>query len=167
MKQTLLAVAAFATLTLGACQTDEPRQQAVINPDLADQPAAQALVAENSAHDYATTVTRLQSALEARPVTIFAKVDHAEGARGAGMQLAPSALFIFGNPQAGTPLMQANPALGLELPMKILVLETENGVQILRQDISAVLRQYGVEAASVNAAQIEETLAGIVAEAAG
>ena len=63
--------------------------------------------------------------------------------------------------------MQANPALGLELPMKILVVQTGNGVQILRQNISAVARQYGVAPQDVNAGSLEATLAAIVGEAAG
>ena len=167
MKQTLLAAAAIATLAIGACETSEPRQPAAINPQLANQPAAQGLVAEDSTHDFATTVSRLEAALEARPLTVFATVDHAAGARDAGLELAPSTLFIFGNPEAGTPLMQANPALGLELPMKILVVQTGNGVQILRQNISAVARQYGVAPQDVNTGSLEETLAAIVSEAAG
>ena len=166
MKQTLLAAAALSTLALGACQTGEPQQRAAINPALADQPAAQGLIAESSAYDYTTTVSRVQDALEARPVTIFTTVDHAAGARDAGMQLSPSTLFIFGNPKAGTPLMQANPALGIELPMKILVIETTNGVQVLRQNIPVILSQYGVTPEDVNAASIEQTLSAIVDEAA-
>ena len=82
------------------------------------------------------------------------------------MQLSPSTLFIFGNPKAGTPLMQANPALGIELPMKILVIETTNGVQVLRQNIPVILSQYGVTPEDVNAASIEQTLSAIVDEAA-
>ncbi|WP_182481879.1 DUF302 domain-containing protein [Henriciella algicola] len=166
MKQSLLAAAAIAAVSLSACQTGAP-QGPVIDPELAEQPAAQALIAADSANDFVTTVSKLRAALETRPLTIFAMVDHAEGAGEAGLELSPSTLFIFGNPQAGTPLMQANPALGIELPMKILVIETNSGVQVLRQDISALVSQYGLNPESVNAAGIEETLAGIVAEATG
>ena len=166
MKQSLLAAAAIAAVSLSACQTGAP-QGPVIDPELAEQPAAQALIAADSANDFVTTVSKLRAALEKRPVTIFAMVDHAEGADEAGLELSPSTLFIFGNPQAGTPLMQANPALGIELPMKILVIETNSSVQVLRQDISALVSQYGLNPESVNAAEIEETLAGIVAEATG
>lgn len=166
MKQALLVAASIAALSLSACQTGAPKGP-VIDPELAEQPAAQALIAADSANDFVTTVSKLRAALEKRPLTIFAMVDHSKGAWDAGLELAPSTLFIFGNPKAGTPLMQANPALGMELPMKILVIETSSGVQILRQDIEALVRQYGVTADSVNADRIEETLSGIVAEAAG
>ena len=166
MKQSLLAAAAIAAVSLSACQTGAP-QGPVIDPELAEQPAAQALIAADSADDFVTTVSKLRAALEKRPVTIFAMVDHAEGASEAGLELSPSTLFIFGNPQAGTPLMQANPALGIELPMKILVIETGTGVHVLRQDIGALVSQYGLDPESVNASRVEETLADIVAEATG
>jgi uncharacterized protein (DUF302 family) len=167
MKQALLATAAIAAVSLSACQTGITQNQPVISPELADQPAAQALIAEDSANDFAATVSKLRAALEKRPLTIFAMVEHSKGAADSGLELAPSTLFIFGNPKAGTPLMQANPALGMELPMKILVIETSSGVQVLRQDIGALLNQYGVAPDSVNAGKIEDTLSGIVAEATG
>jgi len=167
MKQALLATAAIAAVSLSACQTGITQNQPVISPELADQPAAQALIAEDSANDFAATVSKLRAALEERPLTIFAMVEHSKGAADSGLELAPSTLFIFGNPKAGTPLMQANPALGMELPMKILIIETSSGVQVLRQDISALLNQYGVAPDSVNTGKIEDTLSGIVAEATG
>jgi uncharacterized protein (DUF302 family) len=165
MKQTLFAAVAAAALITAGCEMND-LDRPVINPDVADQPAAQAIVAEQSASSFETTVSNLRAALESRPLTVFATVDHSQGASDAGMQLTSSTLFIFGNPKSGTPLMQANPVLGLELPMKVLVVETENGVQIIRQDVSAILRQYGVNPADVNASKIEQTLQTIVSEAA-
>ena len=166
MKQALLAAMATAALMTTACQSNYESDRPVIDPEVAEQPAAQAITAERSTKDFATTVNDLRSALEARPVTIFAEVPHSEGARQAGLSLAPSTLFIFGNPQSGAPLMQANPAIGLDLPMKILVLETDNGVQILRQNIPELLDQYGINGEDVNAAAIEQTLDAIVMDAA-
>lgn len=169
MKQALIAAASATMLIAAGCQNNDPlgdMDRPVIDPQIAEQPATQAIIAEPSQNDYQTTISKLETALASRPLTVFATVDHAAGAREAGLTLAPSTLFIFGNPKSGTPIMQENPALGLELPMKILVVETENGVQVLRQNLSATLEQYDVDPASVNAGKIEETLATIVSEAA-
>jgi uncharacterized protein (DUF302 family) len=64
---------------------------------------------------------RLESELRARSVTIFARVDHAAGAAAVGLALRPTELLIFGSARAGTPLMQANQTVGIDLPLKALV----------------------------------------------
>jgi uncharacterized protein (DUF302 family) len=69
------------------------------------------------------TVQKLQSILEAKGVKLFALVDHSGEAEKAGMQMRPTRLLIFGNPQAGTPLMIASPSAAIDLPLKILVWE--------------------------------------------
>ena len=65
---------------------------------------------------------RLEAVLQAKGVKVFARVDHSAEAQAAGLALPPTQLLIFGNPKAGTPLMQAAPTIGLDLPMKVLVL---------------------------------------------
>jgi uncharacterized protein (DUF302 family) len=69
----------------------------------------------------------LEAALRAKGVTVFARVDHAAGAASVEMQLRPTEVLIFGNPKAGTPLMQANQTIGLDLPLKILAWEDAEG----------------------------------------
>ncbi|MEQ8294079.1 MAG: DUF302 domain-containing protein [Roseovarius sp.] len=69
----------------------------------------------------------LEQAVEGAGATVFAKVDHGAGAEGAGLELGASQLLIFGNPQLGTPAMQANPLAGLYLPLKVLVYEDAGG----------------------------------------
>jgi uncharacterized protein (DUF302 family) len=73
----------------------------------------------------AETLNRLRSALESAGVTVFAVVDHAASAAAAGLPLRPTTLIIFGNPAAGTPLMQANQLAGIDLPLKVLVWEDQ------------------------------------------
>lgn len=72
-------------------------------------------------------IDRLESALQAKGVGIFARVDHAAGAASVDMLLRPTELLIFGNPKAGTPLMQVNQTIGLDLPLKILAWEDAAG----------------------------------------
>ena len=79
------------------------------------------LVTLQSTHDFVTTLARIEAALKARGITLFARVDHAAGANGAGLSLRPTMLLLFGNPAAGTPLMQAAQTAGIDLPLKMLV----------------------------------------------
>jgi uncharacterized protein (DUF302 family) len=64
---------------------------------------------------------------KAKGMTVFARIDHAAGAEEAGLPLRPTELLIFGSAKAGTPLMQANQAAGIDLPLKALVLEDAAG----------------------------------------
>jgi uncharacterized protein (DUF302 family) len=73
------------------------------------------------------TVKRLQSVLEERGVQLFALIDHSGEAEKAGMKMRPTKLLIFGNPKGGTPVMVAAPSLAIDLPLKALVSEDENG----------------------------------------
>jgi uncharacterized protein (DUF302 family) len=72
-------------------------------------------------------VSKLQSVLAGKGVTIFALVDHSGEAEKAGMHMRPTKLLIFGNPKGGTPLMLAAPTIAIDLPIKILVWEDEQG----------------------------------------
>ncbi|KRS12892.1 camphor resistance protein CrcB [Roseovarius atlanticus] len=93
------------------------------SPALADDD----LMKVQASGDVASTMDALEAAVEGAGATIFARVDHAAGAEGAGMELAPSQVLIFGNPKLGTPAMQADPLAGLYLPMKVLVYEDADG----------------------------------------
>lgn len=85
------------------------------------------LITLRSANDFATTLARFLDVLAERHVTIFAEVDHAAAAAAAGLTLPPTTLLIFGNPTAGTPLMQAAQAAGIDLPLKVLVWQGADG----------------------------------------
>ena len=71
------------------------------------------------------TVERLKKLLADKKIQVFAHIDHAAGAAKVGMELRPTQVLIFGNPQAGTPLMQSRQTIGLDLPLRILVWEDE------------------------------------------
>jgi uncharacterized protein (DUF302 family) len=73
------------------------------------------------------TMDRLEAALKAKGLTIFARVDHAAGAAEVGLPLRPTELLIFGNARGGTPLMQANQTVGIDLPLKALVWQDASG----------------------------------------
>ena len=67
------------------------------------------------------TMERLETELRAQGMSIFARIDHAAGAREAGLELRPTEVIIFGNARGGTPLMQLNQTAGIDLPLKALV----------------------------------------------
>jgi uncharacterized protein (DUF302 family) len=80
-----------------------------------------------SAHGVKDTIDRLESDVKSKGMTIFARVDHAAGAKAAGLALRPTELLMFGNAKGGTPLMQANQTIGIDLPLKALAWEDADG----------------------------------------
>jgi uncharacterized protein (DUF302 family) len=73
------------------------------------------------------TMDRLASAVAEHGLTILARIDHASAAAQVGMELRPTEVLIFGNPRAGTPLMQAAKTLGIDLPLKAMVWQDGEG----------------------------------------
>jgi uncharacterized protein (DUF302 family) len=85
------------------------------------------LITISSSHSATETVNRFEAALKEKGIHLFAKIDHGEGAKTVGLSLRPTIVLLFGNPQAGTPLMQSNQTIGIDLPLKALVWEDEKG----------------------------------------
>jgi uncharacterized protein (DUF302 family) len=73
------------------------------------------------------TLDRLAAELDKRGIKVAARVDHAAGAKAVGMELPPTEVLMFGNPKLGTPLMQSTPAIGIDLPMKVLAWQDKAG----------------------------------------
>jgi uncharacterized protein (DUF302 family) len=84
-----------------------------------------------SPHSVDQVVARLQTLIEARGIKLFCLVDHSGEAQAAGLSMRPTKLLIFGSAKAGTPLMIEAPSTALDLPLKILVTETESGKTLL------------------------------------
>ncbi|HEX6049888.1 MAG TPA: DUF302 domain-containing protein [Gemmatimonadaceae bacterium] len=97
----------------------------------AQQPTSAArapgVVTTVSAASFDSTLARLERAITGRGLTIAARVDHAAAAKRAGLTLRPTTLVIAGNPAAGTPLMVADQTMGVELPLRFLVWQAEDG----------------------------------------
>jgi uncharacterized protein (DUF302 family) len=73
------------------------------------------------------TMNRLETAVKAKGMTVFARIDHAAGAAAVALPLRPTELLIFGNPKGGTPLMQSVQTIGIDLPLKALVWQDASG----------------------------------------
>ena len=80
-----------------------------------------------SHHSVDETVKRLKEILVAKGVTLFGSVDHSGEAERAGMKMLPTKLLIFGTPKAGTPIMLAVPSIAIDLPLKILIWQDDDG----------------------------------------
>jgi uncharacterized protein (DUF302 family) len=90
-------------------------------------PSANGIIDIPAAHSVDQAIEKLRSMLEAKGITLFALVDHSGEAAKVGVTMRPTRLLIFGSPKAGTPLMLARPSIAIDLPLKILVWEDEQG----------------------------------------
>ena len=123
-------------------------------------PADSDLVTLPSAHGAAETVARLKALLAQKGIEVFAHIDHAEAARKVGLPLRPTQVLIFGNPKAGTPLMQARQTVGLDLPLRALVWEDGEGKVWLSYNSPEYLKErYGLPQDLVQNIAVVETLA--------
>ncbi|PAV26849.1 YD repeat-containing protein [Tamilnaduibacter salinus] len=89
--------------------------------------AADGLVQMESAHSVERTTDRLVHALKDKGMTVFRQVDHRQGAAGVNLSLRPTRIVIFGNPKVGTPLMQCQQSVAIDLPQKALIWEDADG----------------------------------------
>lgn len=81
----------------------------------------------SSPHTVSETLARLETIVQAKGLIIQARIDHSGDAAKAGLTMPPTKLLIFGNAKAGTPLMVAAPSLAIDLPLKALVWEDDQG----------------------------------------
>ena len=123
------------------------------------------IVEKVSNHSVDETVKTLEEILEAKGVKLFVVVDHSGEAERAGLHMRPTKLLIFGNPKAGTPLMIANPRAAIDLPLKILVREDDNGKVWVSYNSPEYLKQrYGLPEELLSNITVVETLAVKAAE---
>jgi uncharacterized protein (DUF302 family) len=98
-----------------------------------------------SAVPFEATLERLVKAIEDAGMTVFARIDHAAGARDAGMEMPPTVVLIYGNAKGGTPIMLAAPAVALDLPLRVLVREDpQRRAMVSFHPITPILQQAGV-----------------------
>jgi len=89
--------------------------------------ASDGLISVKSAHDVPATADKLIAVLEEKGMTVFTRIDHAAGAKKVGMTLAPTVLVVFGNPNIGTALMKCGHGVAIDLPLKALIWEDNDG----------------------------------------
>jgi uncharacterized protein (DUF302 family) len=113
------------------------------------------LTTKVSPRSVAATVSRLTGILSAKGMRVFAVIDQSEAAREAGLLLRETTLVMFGNPAAGTPVMDAAPLAALDLPLKILIWAEGGRTNVTYYSPAAIAARYGLSA------ELAAKLAGI------
>lgn len=99
-----------------------------------------------SAFNVDETVLKITNLVKSQGGTIFAEYDHAKNAREAGLTMKPSKVIVFGSPEVGTKLMQQNPSIALELPLRISVWQDAgNRVWVSYPNLLEIGKEYGLE----------------------
>ena len=115
------------------------------------------------------TIERLKAGLAAHGLDVFAEIDHARNAKEAALTLPPETLLVFGSAAAGTPLMQASQAAGIDLPLKALVWRDAAGkTWISYNDPVWIAKRHGLAGGQMNIAEkMRDGLEAIAGNAAG
>ena len=128
--------------------------------------SAPGIVTVTSAVSFDSTLARLERAATAKGLTIAAKIDHAAAAKRAGLTLRPTTLVIAGNPAAGTPLMLADQTMAVELPLRFLVWQGEDGKAHVSYDpIKAIAARHKLPGRDELLSRMSGAIEGIVQEA--
>jgi|SRR5438445_13709675 len=113
------------------------------------------------------TMDKLVDAVERRGMRIFARIDHAGAARAVGLELADEEVLVFGDPRVGTLLMQSDPEVGYELPIRMLVRDVGGEAQIAYRPASELSKSYRLDERGEVLERIEGVLAELAHEARG
>ncbi len=81
-----------------------------------------------SRDSFSVTLKRIEDAIITHGMAVFARIDHAEGAKSVGLAMPPTILLLYGSPKGGTPMMLASPRAALDLPLRVLVREEQGRV---------------------------------------
>ncbi|MCY1144181.1 DUF302 domain-containing protein [Actinoplanes sp. Pm04-4] len=123
------------------------------------------LITSVSPADVTATVAAVDMALRRRAITVFATIDHAAGARAAGLALADEVVIVFGNAAVGTPLMRRDPRIGIELPLRLLVWDDAGATRIGYLDPVRMAGPYATDGVTETLERMRGILAAVVTEA--
>jgi len=131
--------------------------------------AEDGLITAQSRFGVTETIDRLAEAIERSGLHVFTRIDHAAGARDVGASLRPTELLIFGNPRGGTPLMQDRQLAGIDLPVKALAWEDEDGkIWLSYNDPHWIAERHGLgETSRATVAAMAAGMKKMIAAAAG
>ncbi len=129
--------------------------------------ASDGLVEVVSEQSFEDTVATLESAIASRDLSLMATIPHSQAAAEASVSLRPTTLLIFGRPQIGSPLMAAAPTLGLDLPQRMLVVESEGRVLIVYNDPRYLAARHQLSGHSEALGRVAGALSAIAEDGAG
>ena len=117
------------------------------------------IISVKSSHEVKATADRLENVLKQKGMTVFIRINHAEGAQKVGIKLRPTELVVFGNPKVGAPLMQCSQNTAIDLPLKALIWEDEKGqVWLSYNDPNYLVERHGIEGCAEVIKKIENAL---------
>lgn len=145
--KTLVAAAAIGIAATGAAFADD-------------------WIIKDSASDVVKTADKLIAVIEKAGATVIARVDHAASAKSIDAELDPMTLVIFGNPAIGTPILQAEPKAGLDLPVRVLIWEKDGATKIGYLEPEELKDRYDVEGADKSFEMMTDALKKLTDEAA-
>ena len=117
---------------------------------------------QTSKHGFNDTQAKLEAVLKDKGLTIFAKIDHAEGAQKAGLKMLPATVTIFGNPKGGTPFMVASPESAIDFPLKALLSEDAQGKVFLSYStVTSIVAKHKIKGQDELAKKLDGLLAAV------
>jgi uncharacterized protein (DUF302 family) len=117
------------------------------------------IITVKSSLEVKATADRLENVLKQKGMTVFLRINHAEGANKVGKKLRPTELVVFGNPKVGTPLMQCSQTTAIDLPQKALVWEDSEGQAWLSyNDPNYLVKRHGITGCAEVIKKIEKAL---------
>ena len=108
------------------------------------------------------TVVALQKTLNSKGITVFATIEHHKAAEAVGESMSSATVLIVGNPKVGTTLMQENPLLAIELPLKILIYEEGKTVNIRYEKVAAIAEKYQIKQNFSTAERIDAAMQQLI-----
>lgn len=113
-------------------------------------PSAPGVTTKSSSYSVPETLERLQQTIHAKGLMLFAHIDHSAAARDVGLTMQEAHVLIFGSPKAGTPLMVASPLVALDLPLRVLVWQDQDGhTWVSYTSIAYLAERYSIPGALV------------------
>ena len=117
------------------------------------------IITVKSSLEVKATADRLENVLKQKGMTVFLRINHAEGANKVGKKLRPTELVVFGNQKVGTPLMQCSQTTAIDLPQKALVWEDSEGqVWLSYNDPNSLVKRHGITGCAEVIKKIEKAL---------
>ena len=106
---------------------------------------AESLVTTKSSYSFEKTRDLVLNMIKKKGLVHFSTIDHKTGADSIGLKLQKTSVIIFGNPKVGTLMMQNNPLIGIDLPMKVLVFQRNKDVFIAYKKVNSLKRDYAIK----------------------
>lgn len=123
------------------------------------------LVKVPSPHSVEQTADNLVAAVEKAGAKVFARIDHAAGGKSVDMEIPANQVVIFGNPKLGTPVIRDAPEAGLDLPIRVAIIETDDGTILVYHAPASLAAAHGLPADHPSIGKMTGALKNLTAKA--